>query len=69
MTGLGIEYTPQNLHCKMLDVFSFISNVTLTANKLRNFIRQSSRDAISNSASLTYPLMNLEVLLSCLQGC
>jgi len=44
---LGIEYTPQNLRCKMLNVFSFISNGTLTANKLRNFIRQSSREAIS----------------------
>jgi hypothetical protein len=48
---LGIEYTPENLRCKTLDVFSFISNGTLTANKLRDFIRQSSRKATSNSAS------------------
>ena len=47
---LGIEYTPEKLRRKMLDVFSFISNGTLTANKLRNFIRQSSREATSNSA-------------------
>jgi hypothetical protein len=48
---LGIEYTPENLCCKMHDVSSFNSNGTLTANKLRNFIRQSSREATSNSAS------------------
>ena len=65
---LGIEYTPQTLRCKMFDVFSFISNGTLTPNKPRNFILKSCREAISNSTRLTYPLKSLEVLLSCLQG-